>query len=167
MPNVLMQPVFNTETTMWNEGHHLHWQVTEEKVTCSVCEERVDDGVYKCSGKFTLTYANSLSANNVLGCSSMIHARCAHKIPLVCPAAFHPDQVMAAFARCFASLFYTYRKFLGTPTADQKKKGLLHSFNMEGFMRSVPGENADFMVVLRDSQGQFEDVRLVSGAVSD
>lgn len=60
---------------------------------------------------------------------------------------------MAAFVRCFASLFYTYRKFLGSPTTDQKKKGLLYGFNMDGFIRSVPGENADFMTVLRDSQG--------------
>lgn len=52
MPNILMQPVFNTETTMWSEGHHLHWHAIEEKTTCSVCEERADDGIYRCSGTF-------------------------------------------------------------------------------------------------------------------
>lgn len=61
---------------------------------------------------------------------------------------------MAAFARCFASLFYTYRKFLVAPTAEQKKKGMLYGFNMDGFIRSVPGENANFTLMLRDSQGE-------------
>ncbi len=76
------------------------------------------------------------------------------QICLVCPAAFHPEQVRAAFARCFASLFYTYRKYLVAPNSDQRKSGMLYRFNMDGFLRSLPHENADYMNVLQQTQGK-------------
>ncbi|KAL8946763.1 MAG: hypothetical protein Q9222_006884 [Ikaeria aurantiellina] len=135
MPHVLMQPVRNTETTHWIEGHCLNWRGNDERSVCSVCAEKADDGIYKCTG-----------------CGINAHARCAQQICLVCPAAFHPEQVRAAFVRCFASLFYTYRKFLQPATGDQKNAGMLFHFNMNGFLRSLPHEAADYVSVLQQTQ---------------
>ncbi|KAF1987997.1 DENN-domain-containing protein [Aulographum hederae CBS 113979] len=135
MPGVLMQPVRDSEQVKWMEGHCLQWRPHDERSTCSVCEDKADDGIYKCSG-----------------CTVYAHPRCALNICLVCPAAFRPDQVRAAFVRCFASLFYTYRKFLGPPSGDQKRAGHVHSFNMDGFLRSIPNENAGYMQMLQQTQ---------------
>ena len=135
MPNVLLQPVHNTDTTTWIEGHCLQWRVKDDKSICTLCDERAEDGIYKCTG-----------------CGIHVHNRCAQQICIVCPAAFHPEQIRAAFARCFAALFYTYRKFLQLPNKDQKKAGQLYGFNMEGFCRSLPHENAEYMQVLHQTQ---------------
>lgn len=136
MPHVLMQPVRNTETTKWMEGHCLQWRPADDRSVCSVCEEKAEDGMYKCTG-----------------CAASAHPRCAHQIHVVCPAAFHPEQVRAAFVRCFASLFYTYRKYLQPATGDQKKGGMIYRFHMDGFLRSLPHENADYIHVLQQTQG--------------
>ena len=138
MPHVLMQPVRNTDSTNWVEGHCLQWHPHDDRSVCSICEDKAEDGIYICHG-----------------CGTNAHARCTQQIPIVCPAAFHPDQVRAAFVRCFASLFYTYRKYLQPATGDQKKAGMLYRFNMEGFLRSLPHENADYMNVLQQTQGLF------------
>ena len=138
MPNLLMQPVRNTDTMTWIEGHCLQWLNKDEKSICSLCDEKSDEGIYKCTG-----------------CAMIAHARCAQQICVVCPAAFHPEQVRAAFARCFAALFYTYRKFLQAPNKDQAKAGQLYGFNMSGFMRSLPRENADYMQTLQQTQGMY------------
>ncbi|KAL9024569.1 MAG: hypothetical protein Q9196_006424, partial [Gyalolechia fulgens] len=135
MPNVLMQPVRNTETTAWAEGHCLNWRGKDDRSVCSVCVEKAEDGIYKCSG-----------------CGINVHARCWQQICLVCPAAFHPEQVRAAFVRCMASLFYTYRKFLQPATGDQKKAGMLFHFNTNGFLRSLPHETANYMSILQQTQ---------------
>lgn len=82
------------------------------------------------------------------------HARCAEHIGLVCPVAFDAEQVRAAFVRCFASLLYTYRKFLHPATADFRKNGKAYRFNMDGFVRSIPRENAQYMQMLQQTQGQ-------------
>lgn len=137
IPNVLLQPVRNTETTTWTEGHCLNWRANDDRSVCSVCVDKAEDGIYKCSG-----------------CGINAHARCAQHICLVCPAAFHSEQVRAAFVRCFASLFYTYRKFLTPAAGDQKKAGMLFHFNMNGFLRSLPHETADYMGVLQQTQGE-------------
>ena len=137
MPNVLMQHVRNTETTCWAEGHCLQWRNQDEKSLCTICDEKADEGIYKCTG-----------------CGINAHARCAQQICIICPAAFHPNQVRAAFARCFAALFYTYRKFLQPANKEQKKSGMLNTFYMDGFIRSLPHENADYVkVVLKETQG--------------
>ncbi|MCJ1380514.1 hypothetical protein MMC17_003622 [Xylographa soralifera] len=136
MPGVLMQPVRNTDTVNWVEGHCLQWRQREDAAMCNICDERAEDGIYRCSG-----------------CGIHAHGRCAQEICLVCPTAFHPEQVRAAFVRCFASLFYTYRKFLGPAISDQKKGGILFRFNMDGFIRSLPHENADYIAVLQQTQG--------------
>lgn len=136
MPSALMQPVRNTDTQFWVEGHQFQWRPHEEKAACTVCEEKAEDGIFKCAG-----------------CSLVAHNRCAPQVCMVCPSAFHPDQVRAAFVRCFASLFYTYRKYLQSATGDQKKSGMLFRFNMEGFKRSLPHENADYVTMLQETQG--------------
>ncbi|KAL8673041.1 MAG: hypothetical protein Q9168_002533 [Polycauliona sp. 1 TL-2023] len=142
MPNVLMQPVRNTESTQWVEGHCLNWRGNDDRSVCSVCADKADDGIYKCTG-----------------CGINAHARCAQQICIVCPAAFHPEQIRAAFVRCFASLFYTYRKYLQPATGDQKKAGMLFHFNMNGFLRSLPHEAADYLGILQQTQSFNEFIR--------
>ena len=138
MPGFMMQPVRDSETVRWVEGHCLTWRPHDEKAVCSICDEKSDDGLYKCTN-----------------CSVYAHSRCAQHVCLVCPTAFRPDQVRAAFVRCFASLFYTYRKFLGPATGAQRKSGLLYRFHMDGFLRSIPHENVEYMVMLHGTQCRF------------
>ncbi|KAF2745710.1 DENN-domain-containing protein [Sporormia fimetaria CBS 119925] len=135
MPGMVMQPVRNTETVRWQEGHCMQWRPYEEKASCSVCDEKADEGMYRCSG-----------------CTSYAHGRCVPAICIVCPAAFKPDQVRASFVRCFASLLYTYRRYLGPASGDQKKAGLLYHFKMEEFMKSMPTEHAQYMAMLQQTQ---------------
>lgn len=137
MPQVLVQPVRSTETTSWVEGHCLQWHGHDTRSTCSVCEEKADDGIYRCSG-----------------CDVNVHARCGYQLYIVCPAAFYPDQIRAAFVRCFASLFYTYRKFMLAPTPEQKKNGMFYRFELNSFLKSVPHENADYLTTLKQTQGK-------------
>ncbi|KAI9664558.1 MAG: hypothetical protein M1821_006004 [Bathelium mastoideum] len=139
MPGMMMQTVRDTETMKWSEGHCMTWRARDEKATCAICDEKADDGIYRCSG-----------------CSIFAHGRCLPQICLVCPAAFKPDQVRAAFVRCFASLLYTYRKYLGGPSSQQKKSGLVYSFNMDGFLKSMPYEQQDYMKMLRQTQALNE-----------
>lgn len=138
MPQVLMQPVRNTATTSWIEGHCLHWHAHDDRSTCSVCEEKADDGMYRCSG-----------------CGVTVHSRCGFQLYIVCPIAFHPEQVRAAFVRCFASLFYTYKKFMSTPTPEQRKNGMCYRFDLNSFLRSMPHENAGYIAVLQQTQGEW------------
>ncbi|KAK8167980.1 dDENN domain protein [Phyllosticta citrichinensis] len=135
MPNTFSAPVRNSETTQWCEGHCMQWRPNDERTFCSICEERSEDGIYKCGG-----------------CSMSAHAKCLGQICLVCPSAFHPDLIRAAFVRCFASLFYTYRRFLGPASSDQKKSGMIYKFNMEGFLRSMPNDNQEYFAMLQDTQ---------------
>ena len=137
MPNVLMQPVRNTETMNWVEGHCLQWMAQETASVCSICDEKAEEGIYRCAS-----------------CGINAHARCAQQICIVCSSAFHSEQVRAAFVRCFASLFYTYRKFLQPAVGDQKKSGLIYRFGMDGFIKSLPRENAEYVAMLQQTQGQ-------------
>jgi cytidine deaminase len=75
---------------------------------------------------------------------------------LPCDASFHPDQIRAAFVRCFASLFYTYKKFLIPANGEKKKSGMYYTFNMEAFMKSLPSEHAEYIAVLQQTQGESE-----------
>ena len=137
MPNMLMQPVRNSESTNWVEGHCFQWRHHDDRSVCTICDDKAEDGIYRCTG-----------------CGINAHGRCAQQVCIVCPAAFHPEQVRVAFARCFAALFYTYRKFLLPPNKEQKKSGLLYGFNMAGFLKSLPQENAEYMQVLQQTQGK-------------
>ncbi|KAF3915886.1 hypothetical protein AA313_de0202956 [Arthrobotrys entomopaga] len=51
IPQMLVQPVRDTATTKWVEGHCLNWQPNDFDSTCSVCEEKSDEGLYHCTGK--------------------------------------------------------------------------------------------------------------------
>jgi hypothetical protein len=135
MPSFAMNQVKNTEDTIWIEGHGLQWRPNDMDSICAVCEEYSDEGIYKCSG-----------------CTSAAHARCAGQICLVCPVAFHQDQVRAAFVRCFASLFYTYRKYLSPATGASKKEGKLYKWNGDGFLKSLPREAASYVSGLLNTQ---------------
>lgn len=57
MPQVLMQPVKNSETTQWVEGHCMQWNARAPRTACSICSDKADDGVYRCTG-MCLNYSN-------------------------------------------------------------------------------------------------------------
>ncbi|KAJ5610260.1 hypothetical protein N7510_006979 [Penicillium lagena] len=136
VPQATVQPVTNAEGTCWIEGHLFQTQPWDEKMVCGICDDHAEEGMYKCSA-----------------CKLTVHNRCASQVCLVCDAAFHPDQIRAAFVRCFASLFYTYKKFLHPASSDKKKSGMYYQFNMEAFMKSMPHEHAEYIAVLQQTQG--------------
>ena len=137
MPNMLMQHVSNTDNMIWVEGHCFVWQAKDAGCVCSICDDKADgEGIYKCTT-----------------CSTFSHGRCLGQASLVCPSAFHPDRVRAAFVRCFASLFYTYRKHLGRPTKEQKSAGQIYGFDMDGFIKSLPHEHHEYIAMLKQTQG--------------
>ncbi|KAH8677489.1 AEX-3 domain-containing protein [Xylariales sp. PMI_506] len=136
MPNMLIQPVKNTETTVWVEGHCLNFSANDNVAVCTICNERAEgDGIYKCTG-----------------CSTISHGRCLGCVCLVCPTAFNADKVHAAFVRCLASLFYTYRKYMGRPNKEQKSNGQMYAFDMNGFIRSLPYDQHDYAAMLKETQ---------------
>lgn len=136
MPNMIVQPVCNTDTTMWVEGHCFEWRKDDASGTCGICEERSDgDGLYRCAG-----------------CNCLAHNRCLGLASLVCPAAFNAEKVRASFVRCFASMFYTYRKHLMRPSKDQKAAGQVYSFDMNAFVKSLPYDQQEYISLLRNTQ---------------
>ncbi|KAL2205357.1 DENN-domain-containing protein [Sarocladium strictum] len=137
MPNMQIQPVHNTETTVWVEGHCFNWSARDTASTCTICNDKSEgDGVYKCST-----------------CKTVSHGRCLGFVSIVCPDAFHPDRVRAAFVRCMASLFFTYRKHLGRPSKQQKSNGQLYAFEMDSFIKSLPHDQQEYVTMLRETQG--------------
>ena len=62
MPGMLMQTVRDTETTKWSEGHCMTWRARDEKATCTVCDEKAEEGIYRCSGTILLYLAYLLFA---------------------------------------------------------------------------------------------------------
>ena len=144
MPSQLMQPIRNTDTTSYVEGHCLNWNApsrSNSNCVCAICDDPASDGHYQCSG-----------------CGTIVHGRCAPQISIVCTSAFYPDQIRAAFARCFASLFFTYRKYLRAPNSQQKKSGLSFKFSMDDYIRSLPQDIAEYTALLRDTQAFNEFV---------
>ncbi|GAW24882.1 hypothetical protein ANO14919_144770 [Xylariales sp. No.14919] len=136
MPNMLVQPVRNTETTVWVEGHCFNLSPNDFSFTCTICDEHSEgDECYKCSG-----------------CGAISHGRCLGCVSLVCPAAFNTDKIRAAFARCQASLLYTYRKHLGRPSKEQKNNGQLYAFDMNGFIRSLPYDQQEYAGMMKETQ---------------
>lgn len=51
LPSMLIQPVRDTETTKWAEGHCMIWRPREYRMTCTICNEKCEDGVYRCNGE--------------------------------------------------------------------------------------------------------------------
>lgn len=138
MPNMLVQPVENTDTTVWVEGHCMEWNTLERDSVCDICDDRGEgDGLFKCRG-----------------CGCLAHNRCLGFVCLVCPVAFHADRVRAAFVRSLASLLFTYRKYLGRPNKQQKENGQLFAFEMNGFIKSLPYDQQEYAVMMRDTQGK-------------
>lgn len=136
MPSMQIQPVHNTETTVWVEGHCFNLNKHDVLSTCTICDEKAEsDGMYDCTA-----------------CHTAAHGRCLGFVSLVCPEAFHADRVRAAFVRCQASLLYTYRKHLGRPTKTQKKDNKLYSFDMDGFIKNLPHDQQEYGMMMRDTQ---------------
>ncbi|ODA81671.1 hypothetical protein RJ55_00173 [Drechmeria coniospora] len=136
MPSMQIQPVRNTETTVWVEGHCFGLNSRDVSSTCTICDDKSEgDGIYQCNS-----------------CKIFAHGRCLGQVSLVCPEAFHEDRVRAAFVRCMASLLYTYRKYLGRPSKQQKSNGQLYAFDMDGFVKSLPYDQQEYTVMLRDTQ---------------
>ncbi|KAF2863993.1 DENN-domain-containing protein [Piedraia hortae CBS 480.64] len=135
MPQMMVQPVRDNETTKWVEGHCLLKQPRDNRRICAVCDERCDEDHFRCSG-----------------CAASVHYQCLSAVTLVCPVAFRPDQIRAAFVRCFASLFYTYRKYMHPATGERRKAGLIYHFHMDQFLRSVPHGDSEYMHMLRQTQ---------------
>ncbi|KAL7624367.1 hypothetical protein AAE478_005931 [Parahypoxylon ruwenzoriense] len=136
MPNMLIQPVENTESTVWVEGHCFNFSDNDNSLTCAICDERSEgDGWYKCAG-----------------CGTVSHGRCLGCVSLVCPVAFNPDKVRASFVRCLASLLYTHRKHLGRPTKEQKSNGQIYGFDMNGFIKSLPYDQQDYVMMMKETQ---------------
>ncbi|KAG6098725.1 hypothetical protein E4U30_007605 [Claviceps sp. LM220 group G6] len=136
MPNMQIQPVHNTETTVWVEGHCFSLNADDDQSTCTICDEKSeDDGFYECGA-----------------CKTVAHGRCLGQVSLVCPEAFHPDRIRAAFVRCLASLLYTYRKHLGRPNKQQKSNGQLYAFDMDSFIKSLPYDQQEYATMMRDTQ---------------
>lgn len=145
MPNMLMQSVQNTDTMVWVEGHCFVWQAKDAGCVCSICDDKADgDGIYKCTS-----------------CSTFSHGRCLGQASLVCPSAFHADRVRAAFVRSFASLFYTYRKYLGKPSKEQRSSGQIYGFDMDGFTKSLPHDQFDYIKMLKQTQGKQNRLHFV------
>ncbi|KAL2434824.1 DENN domain-containing protein [Exophiala dermatitidis] len=139
MPGMLVQPAVNSPGTYYVEGHCLQWKPVDGPSTCVLCDERAQNGYYRCSG-----------------CGFVIHDRCAPQITVVCSAAFYPDQIRAAFVRCLASLFYTYRRFMSRAPPSKQKVGAVYSFDHEGFVRSLPPDHSAYMQMLEQTQAWNE-----------
>ncbi|ETI19511.1 hypothetical protein G647_09345 [Cladophialophora carrionii CBS 160.54] len=139
MPGASAQPGRNGEGTYWSEGHCLQWRGADGPSTCVLCDDKAQDGFYRCGG-----------------CGFVIHDRCADQISVVCSAAFYPDQVRAAFVRCMASLFYTYRRFMQPATAQKRKLGSTFTFDSSSFIKSLPPDHAAYMEMLQQTQAWNE-----------
>jgi hypothetical protein len=140
MPNFAMQPMNNSAVTQCVEGHLLQFlPADDERSVCAICDDTgmETDRMVRCGG-----------------CSLVCHLRCSPEVSVVCPHAFRPDQIRAAFVRCFASLLYTYRKFLNFADPTQRKNGLLYSFNQEAFVKSVPSDTQDYISMLLKTQSK-------------
>ena len=159
MPHLLVQPVRDDEQSKWVEGHSLVRCDKQARSVCTICEERCDDEAFKCGGEICpWILSGATIANSLAACGLTVHYRCLGGVTLVCPVAFRPDQVRAAFVRCFASLFYTYRRFLHPASGERRKGGLIYHFHMDQFLKSVPHGDSEYMHMLRETQAFNEFV---------
>lgn len=129
------QPVQNTSTVQWQEGHCMQWRTNPTAANCSICNEKTEEGQYICAD-----------------CPVQVHARCLAQICIPCRAAFCPDQVRAAFARFFTSLFYNYRRFMMPASLAQRKQGLLQKFNADAWIYSLPPDHGEYIKILKETQ---------------
>lgn len=136
MPSALMQHVSDSDTTKWCEGHCMVIQSSNDTPLCAICDESCDEGFFQCNS-----------------CPLKTHGGCTLDVTLPCPSAFRPDLVRAAFVRCFASLFYMYRRHLHPVTNDKSSTGLRYSFNVEAFIKTLPSDHAEYTRMLQQTQG--------------
>jgi len=129
------QPVQNTTTTTWVEGHCMQWRKIDQNMVCSVCNDKVEDGQYKCSD-----------------CPLQAHARCVIEVCVPCSAAFYPNQIRVAFARFFTSLFSNYRRFMLPADPTLRHIGLRHKFAFDAWVRSLPPDHGEYMHMLKQTQ---------------
>lgn len=121
------------------EGHCLMpraLHAMDASLPCSICDEKPEDSEFSPAAE--RMYACT-------GCCTVVHDRCATQISVVCPAAFHPEQIRAAFVRCFASLLYTYKKYMRAASGDKRRAGMAYSFNWEGWIKSLPADHAEYI----------------------
>ncbi|TVY52080.1 DENN domain-containing protein [Lachnellula cervina] len=102
MPGMLIEPVRNTDTTIWVEGH------------CMVLQP------------------NDNSAQAVP--RSLIVAACVHYL-------WSAQQHSTPIA---------YEQL--SPTREQKKSGQLYGFDMDGFLKSLPSEQQEYLTLLKQTQ---------------
>ncbi|RWA08584.1 hypothetical protein EKO27_g6508 [Xylaria grammica] len=91
-------------------------------------------------------YAPSTYAQSTLAASTIMPNM------LVQPVRNTETTIRAAFARCQASLLYTYRKHLGRPSKEQKNNGQLYAFDMNGFIRSLPYDQQEYAGMMKETQ---------------
>lgn len=156
MPVTAKQHVSDSRTTRWVEGHCMTLSSPEPSAVCNICTERCDEAFLECKG--TSGCQCRQRKLTFQGCSVKTHTSCADEVYLVCPTAFRPALVRAAFVRCFASLFYTYRAHLRPANNAQRSSGLLFSFSMDGFTKSVPSEHGAYLSMLQQTQAFNEFV---------
>ncbi|KAI5295918.1 hypothetical protein KEM52_006472 [Ascosphaera acerosa] len=121
------------------EGHCLMPRpsgAADMQIPCLICDEKPGDSEYMPVSENVYTCT---------GCGTIVHDRCANQISCVCPAAFHPEQIRAAFVRCFASLLYTYKKYMRVASGDKRRAGMAYSFNWEGWIKSLPADHAEYI----------------------
>ena len=135
MPGVTVQPAQIDENTAWVEGHCFQFRPDDGPSTCVICDDHVQDSYSRCSG-----------------CGLVVHPRCAFQVSVVCPAAFYPDQIRAAFVRCLAGVFSNYKKFM------QPSMGAKRRFNFDAYIRSLPAEDSAYAEMLRETQAFNEFV---------
>ncbi|KAL1648682.1 hypothetical protein SLS61_006813 [Didymella pomorum] len=137
--STVFPPMPSTPISRSDSGYALQAGLREKRSAHFDAQSRrsssSDEGLYRCSG-----------------CTTHAHVRCASSICIVCPTAFRPDQVRASFVRCFASLLYTYRRYLVPATGDRKKSGMHYQFKMEEFMKNQPAENVGYLTSLQQTQ---------------
>nr|POE52149.1 denn domain-containing protein [Quercus suber] len=52
MPHLMVQPVRDNDTTKWVEGHCLQRRPKDGRSFCTICDERCDEEVFRCTGRY-------------------------------------------------------------------------------------------------------------------
>src|SRR3712207_6012372 len=51
--SAVVQPVRNTDTIRWVEGHCFQWNPHDDRAPCSICDEKSDEGLYRCTSEYS------------------------------------------------------------------------------------------------------------------
>lgn len=160
MPNVLHQPVQNSATEAWVEGHCLRWQETDDKSLCSVCEEKADEGIYRCHGK---RQAPHRATSAYLPTTLMRIIRLSHDctrsmrrahLPGM-PGRFRPRSSPGGLCALLRQPPVHIPEVSTSGNGRTAQGGKLYRFNMDGFLKSIPRENAQYVHMLQQTQGMY------------